>query len=503
MGFTLTISEGKERGREYTFSQPEVCIGRTAENDLVLTEPGVSRRHVKIRDDGGRFVVEDLGSANGTKVNGSPVTEDQLKDGDSIQVGPVVFAFAPIATEGDGATRIFDPADVEKKAAATRKARDQAARGAGGQRRAVTSVVPRVKDPARPLARAGNVAVARAGAAPGQSRAVSKRPANAVAPEPQKSASERARQRRAANTPLARVKLWWAEAPKKQRMIAGGGGGAGLLVVLLLLASAMSHGGAAAVLTGDESKVTFPIGPEPSTDTWGTGMDGVGHETVDKAQFEFIFPVTAKKAVATLHFESAGVQRPETVDVAVNTIHVGFLEPSFGDNPKAQEISIPPKYLHPNEKNRVVFDNLKNPPGQEPWYLGQVWIEVHQLPEDTPENLKRRAQAAISVGDRAWDARKIGADNTFKAWKAYEQAQLYLEAVDEKVDELDVVRQKIRDAQRELDSLCSAQMLKGIAAEKQNHADDAIAIYKNALLYFPEKDHSCFKQLHDKLNNLE
>src|SRR4051812_11790873 len=96
MGFTLTVAEGKERGREYTFSQAEICIGRTAENDLVLTEPGVSRKHVKIREDGGQFFIEDLGSANGTKVNGNPITEDEIRDGDQVQVGPVIFAFQSI-----------------------------------------------------------------------------------------------------------------------------------------------------------------------------------------------------------------------------------------------------------------------------------------------------------------------------------------------------------------------------------------------------------------------
>lgn len=506
MGFSLTISEGKDRGREYTFSQPEVCIGRTAENDLVLTEAGVSRRHVKIREEGGQYFVEDLGSANGTKVNGEAVTENQLSDGDSIQVGPVVFAFAAIPDAGENSTRIFDPAELERKMAATKKAKEAAAGQAGAQKRAVTAMAPAIarasssgRGVSGPRA-SGNRALAQAPAPASKPGALAKK---APAPVPQKSASERARERRAANTPIARFKLWWSGASKGARAGVGLGG---LVVVgglIFAVARGMGGGGPAITGIGDDSKKLFDIGSEPTDDTWGYGMDGVRNQTQDKAQFEFLFPVTAKKAIATLHFSSAGVQKAEWVDVAVNTIHVGFVEPTFGDNVKDQEINIPTKYLQPNKKNRVVFDHLRNPPGHEPWMIAKVWVEVQQLPEDTAEHLKARAQEAITNGDRAWEYRQVGADNTFKAWKAYKQARLYLEALDEHIDELDVVRQKIKDATRELDAICAKYMLKGQAAEKQGKEGEAINIYKGALSFFPEKDHSCYQQLHEKLQNLE
>jgi len=319
----------------------------------------------------------------------------------------------------------------------------------------------------------------------------------------QKSASERARERRKANTPLARIKLWWTDAPKKQRMIAGGGAGFVVLLVAFAIFKVATGGGPALVDLGDESKHTFQIGPEPLTDSFGLGVDGLTHETSDKAQFEFLFSVTAKKAIATLHFSSAGVTKPELVDVEVNTIHVGFVQATFGNQIREQEISIPPKYLKANQNNRVVFDHLKNPPGREPWYLSNVWVEVQQLPEDTPDNLKRRAHDAMVVGDRAWDFRQVGADNTYKAWKAYKQAALYLQALDTHVPDLDLAKQKIRDASRELDSICSKQMLKGVSAEERQHYDEAIKIYKGALLYFPDHDYHCYRDLHKKLDNLE
>lgn len=62
---------------------------------MVLAEAGVSRRHARIRSLAGRFFAEDLGSQNGTKVNGEPIlTPCEIRAGDSLEVGPVVISFA-------------------------------------------------------------------------------------------------------------------------------------------------------------------------------------------------------------------------------------------------------------------------------------------------------------------------------------------------------------------------------------------------------------------------
>src|ERR1700722_1533850 len=127
MGFSVTIAEGQDRGREYTFNQPEVSIGRVAENDIVLGDAGVSRKHVLIRQDAGKFFVQDLGSANGTKLNGNPVTEEELQDGDEISVGPVIFAFVAMPDAGENSTRIFNASELEQKMAATKAAKAKSA----------------------------------------------------------------------------------------------------------------------------------------------------------------------------------------------------------------------------------------------------------------------------------------------------------------------------------------------------------------------------------------
>jgi pSer/pThr/pTyr-binding forkhead associated (FHA) protein len=71
-----------------------VAIGRLPECDIVISDPGASRRHATItRQDGGEYVLTDLGSTNGTIVNDEPVGEHVLTDGDRITIGNTVLEF--------------------------------------------------------------------------------------------------------------------------------------------------------------------------------------------------------------------------------------------------------------------------------------------------------------------------------------------------------------------------------------------------------------------------
>ena len=89
----LVIREGEDAGREVPLAGA-VTIGRAAEADLVLGDPGISRNHARITPEGIGAVLEDLGSSNGTFVNGEPVQEPRrLRDGDEIQVGGALVAF--------------------------------------------------------------------------------------------------------------------------------------------------------------------------------------------------------------------------------------------------------------------------------------------------------------------------------------------------------------------------------------------------------------------------
>jgi hypothetical protein len=101
--FVLTIISGGDPGQSFVFQQQEVTLGRVANNDLVLYDPEVSRRHLVIYFESQQWIVEDLGSSNGTILNGQrlyyPAT---LQEGDILEVSAVAFRFASSQSPASG-----------------------------------------------------------------------------------------------------------------------------------------------------------------------------------------------------------------------------------------------------------------------------------------------------------------------------------------------------------------------------------------------------------------
>ena len=71
----------------------ELVVGRDEGCGLVLEDPFVSQRHAMIRCGAGECYITDLGSRNGTRVNGQPIQEAELRDGDRVQVGGTTLVF--------------------------------------------------------------------------------------------------------------------------------------------------------------------------------------------------------------------------------------------------------------------------------------------------------------------------------------------------------------------------------------------------------------------------
>jgi DNA-binding response OmpR family regulator len=87
----LLWMDGQEIKGRWALSQPETAIGRWQDNDVVVDDRWVSRYHARIRHEGQQYFVEDLGSKNGTLVNGQRIAGPvELADGDQIQVTPLL-----------------------------------------------------------------------------------------------------------------------------------------------------------------------------------------------------------------------------------------------------------------------------------------------------------------------------------------------------------------------------------------------------------------------------
>ncbi len=86
-GATALVLSGFYEGLEVSLDRDRLVIGRGRKADLALAEATISRAHAAIGFDGQAFYVEDLGSTNGTLVNGARVTKQPLKTDDEIQMG--------------------------------------------------------------------------------------------------------------------------------------------------------------------------------------------------------------------------------------------------------------------------------------------------------------------------------------------------------------------------------------------------------------------------------
>jgi Protein of unknown function (DUF3662)/FHA domain len=93
-GAVVVLLEDGDRASTYPLNKQTVAIGRLPECDIVVSDPGASRRHATItREDTGEFVLRDQASTNGTIVNDEPVGEHVLSDGDRITIGNTVLEF--------------------------------------------------------------------------------------------------------------------------------------------------------------------------------------------------------------------------------------------------------------------------------------------------------------------------------------------------------------------------------------------------------------------------
>lgn len=108
MAYRIELIEGPQKGESYPID-PEhgVMIGRSPTNNVFLRDRSVSRAHCQVRIQDGECVIEDLGSTNGTFVNGGRVTEAPLGEGDVAQIGFSKMQILRVDDEDTTATTAF------------------------------------------------------------------------------------------------------------------------------------------------------------------------------------------------------------------------------------------------------------------------------------------------------------------------------------------------------------------------------------------------------------
>lgn len=137
MSDLVLVEQGADLRHEITHG---AVIGRDAACEITVADDEVSRRHAQLRSNGSRLSIEDLGSVNGTFVNGSRLSRaGELRPGDTIQVGGTKLSVATVAGRSAAAPEKPAAAPPPREPGATsRPFSPPAAGSAGGRRSAAT-----------------------------------------------------------------------------------------------------------------------------------------------------------------------------------------------------------------------------------------------------------------------------------------------------------------------------------------------------------------------------
>ena len=125
--FALRFISGKYQGGEYPLQDSgELVIGRSSDLDMVLIEDMVSRKHAKISLQPGQIYIADLGSTNGTFVNGEKIKRARLKEGDRILIGTSILKLVSVPKSAGG---LMDSRAAQQRLEQTAAAQEKRAGG--------------------------------------------------------------------------------------------------------------------------------------------------------------------------------------------------------------------------------------------------------------------------------------------------------------------------------------------------------------------------------------
>jgi pSer/pThr/pTyr-binding forkhead associated (FHA) protein len=511
--FTLRVSQSGGEAEDFSFEGGEVRLGRTADNDIVIKDPSSSRSHARVYEEDGRYFVEDLKSANGTRLNGKAVKAPlELNNGDRVMIGDVTLEFGcPESND----TMMAPPSSTVDEAASEEEEDPNA-----------TMLKPPTSKPVAPSRPSGivrkppprkNTPPPEEDEAPADDepaedvgdstknfdvplpKALQRRPAGTPArasravgggDEPVAlSAAERARQRRELQkSSVGRAQLLWSDLSKPAQIAVGLVGSLAIIAGLGLVVMA--------VMPKRVAKKVEPVelvaNGEPIAESFGEG-DDVDFPRSDQKSFTFT-SAAPTSIVGVLHYQARDCAKDE-VTIELNGSSVGTIPPDTVEVATRQlEVVLPSAQLKVNEPNELVFDNVNNPPAEDTWRVWNIWVEVIPIPQMSAEEASRRAKEDIERASRQYELRDVGAMNLFRSWKQYRDAWLLLEATpDRPADLLNISRTRMREIRPELDRKCSAMLVdyQKEMTQKYPNITAARKVLQNIPAHF-EKEHPCY-----------
>ncbi len=489
MGFTLQILEGPEKGKEYSFERIQITIGRTMENDVVLPDPGISRKHLRIRDKGGAYIISDLGSSNGTKVNGVKIQEEVLKPGDEILAGGAKIRFQ--ANAGGGAAK------SKKKPAAARGRRGGAARAPSSRSRPAARrgrAAAANRRGTRPVSGSAGAAGAAAGAGGGagggvriqsagmrrkkaEEKAAKAAKADAGAADKQGKAAKNGKQ-----SPIGRAKSWISGLDKKKKILLGAGVG----LVLVLIAAGLFKGGQQIVagLRWYDDQLLTPgerAGSRPMT--YGLGI--ANRQSRFRAAYQFKYA----NGRATVTYLVGGVDTKQEVEILLNGMHVEYAPLTLERWSNPITISLPRKHLLEHQVNKIEYINTVNrskPDANEEWAVAVMDIQEQPLP---PPDATKAKEAFANAKER-YRNKGVSPGNLYKALQYFKEARDFLELMPEETrsEIYYEANDMIEKIEEEINKTFRARIFKAEKAFKYGKKEEAKEIFRILMLTIPNQD---------------
>lgn len=529
--FILRTTTGADAGKEYPFDGGEATLGRTADNDIVVKDAAASRAHARVYEKKGKFFVEDLGSANGTRVNGAAIkAPKELKGGEIVAIGDVEYEFEiPVEEEEEPPrpSRAEDPhSTMDEQGPEFRSTIDPDAAGDDpGATGEVERKPPKAlakKGASKPKRRAGTEDEPEDEAPPDEEEPppddedappeeepqdidLSPKPRTSLAKalglkEVQQSAAERARERRAMQQSIGgKLMLAFRDMP----------GVAKVIVALVLVVVVVGSLGGAIYLATRPDK---PPRPEPLSlvpdadpipDVFGEG-EGVDYRRTAEKSFDFSLN-KAMRTVAVLHYQAKGIDSKDEVRVTLNGTDIESVPPDNLDvDNRTNEMVLPADIIKPRDLNTLIFDNTKNPPAKDEWRIWNVWVETIPVPEVTSEEAGRQGRITIDNAEKSCTLKNVGADALFKCWKLYRESWLLLESTPNRPEEvLSIARQRLKEVRPELDRKCSAMLIEYQKEVNKSDHTRARAALQDIIRHFPTREHHCHNDAKSYLHEYE
>ncbi|MFT3841952.1 MAG: FHA domain-containing protein [Myxococcaceae bacterium] len=221
----LEIVAGPDAGKKKKFKGVRMKVGRTAGVDLLLKDQSVSRIHFEMVVGDKGVLLRDLGSGNGTKVNGEKVLEKLLEHGDEIHIGKTKIKFvdelAAFQKAQEDAEKKKEEKAAEAKAAEEKKEGEEKKEAEGGEEKKEGE---------------GGEAEAKEGEEKAEGEGAAAEEGDEKSGTKERPKVARRRQAEAPQGLVAKFKAL----PKQKQLIFGGGAGVGVFLLLLIMISALS-----------------------------------------------------------------------------------------------------------------------------------------------------------------------------------------------------------------------------------------------------------------------